>query len=160
MQNYPIHLLMLTALSRPRWPVARGCLTTDRYQGSRTGPAAPRSLPFAMLLLGIPAAARRLSVVAVPFTVRSCSRRLAAPIAPPGPATVRQRGLSTGGRKTAPPAKRPGAETPMTRAEMEKVVQNAKDEERWMNVLMPERNWGLTSPVTWVMFACIGALFV
>jgi hypothetical protein len=48
----------------------------------------------------------------------------------------------------------------MTRAEMEKVVQNAKDEERWMNVLMPERNWGLTSPVTWVMFACIGALFV
>ena len=48
----------------------------------------------------------------------------------------------------------------MTRAEMERVVQNAKDEERWMNILMPERNWGVTSPVTWVMFGAICVLFV
>lgn len=68
-------------------------------------------------------------------------------------------GGSNGG-KPAPPARRPGADEPMTRAEMEQVVQKAKDEERWMNVLMPERNWGITSPVTWVMFGCICALFV
>ena len=64
----------------------------------------------------------------------------------------------------APPA-RPNpapvaAEEPMTREEMERVVQDAKDQERWMNLLMPERNWGITSPVTWLLFAaCLGMYY-
>lgn len=74
-----------------------------------------------------------------------------------------RRWFSAGGnnrKMVPPPARTPGEHETMTRAEMERVVQKAKDEERWMNVLMPERNWGITSPVTWVMFGCICALFV
>lgn len=86
------------------------------------------------------------------------------PAAPAGlrRSVVRRFSAGSGGSggKPAAPARRPGAEESMTKAEMERVVQKAKDEERWMNVLMPERNWGITSPVTWVMFGCICALFV
>lgn len=79
---------------------------------------------------------------------------------PPTRSLLHRRGLSD---KKGPPSdvsKDIAKETPMSRAEMQKVVQNAKDEEKWMNTLMPERNWGMTSPVTWVMFATICVLFV
>ena len=43
------------------------------------------------------------------------------------------------------PAGGPPAEKPMTRTEMEAVVANATEQERWTNQLMPEKNWGTHS---------------
>jgi hypothetical protein len=45
----------------------------------------------------------------------------------------------------------------MTRAEMEKVAQSARNQEKWTNALMPEKNWGIDHPATWALaVACLG----
>ena len=47
----------------------------------------------------------------------------------------------------------------MSRSEMEAVAAKARNEERWVNQLMPEKNWGIDSPATWAMAAAILVLF-
>ena len=68
-----------------------------------------------------------------------------------------QRGDSSGG---APPPQKGGtrSEAPMTRAEVDAISQGAREQERWTNILMPEKNWGITSPATWTMLVAICVL--
>lgn len=43
---------------------------------------------------------------------------------------------------------------------MEDFKRRAKAEERMYNALMPDRNWGITHPATWVLIVvCIGLHF-
>lgn len=55
------------------------------------------------------------------------------------------------------PQRRGGSGAQMTREEVDRIAQNARDQERWTNILIPERSLTIYSPATWLLaFAVVG----